>query len=186
MKAGFATRLGFVLLMMGLVGSGASTRANTPFGLPTVCLAKGSLIVDAANQVRFSAEGTCGAFDVSVEDTQGGPCCPLPTWDGGCGYGPGPFPAILASVIYTDPVTGAPLGDVLTKWHFPELVPGPLHSVSRIRINEAYFDRGGVVFEGGVVGHGVLLTRIFGGCDVASPQKAGAVVAFEIQGDPLS
>ena len=178
------------VLVAGLLAASVATSraAEDPTSLRGACVAKGPLIVTETNEVRFSAEGMCGALPVSVFDFLGPFQYSFPQWTGGCGYGPGPFPRLRIQISsQTDP-TGTLGRSRATFWYFPDLVVGAdriraPNSTTRVVIRDIVADQyGRPTAAGPIVGHGVLLTRLGGSCDVTDPRKATASVVFVLHG----
>ncbi len=175
------------LVLAGLIAAGFTPGRAAPVRFSGVCMASGPLIVTETNEVRFHASGSCGPFSVTIFDDLGPFQDSYPTWTGGCGYGPGPFPK-LRIVIYIGDPSGVLSQGYLTFWTFPETVVGAHraalpNSTTRVLINDVVDDPyGRPSATGPQTGSGVLLTRIGGSCDVRTPSKSNATVVFALNG----
>lgn len=169
----------FMVIACVLAASIAAGGAPDPDTARAACVVRGPLIVNSANEVRFSAKGLCGPFSVSIEDTV---TSFHPQWTGGCNHGPGPFPRLYLLVRLTD-LSGAEVGRRATVWDFPDLVVGndrfvAPYATTRVLIRDWEYGDHGSIDVGGIAGHGLLLTRLLGSCNVTSRSKAKATVVF--------
>jgi hypothetical protein len=151
-----------------------------------VCFAKGPLQVIAGNQVRFSAQGRCGPFNVQISDSLGPFQFSYPIWTGGCNYGP-PLPRLRLQVVMSYPDVAGFYRD--TFWDFPRTVVGADRAstpnwLTRLYIREIVDDSTGRPTKAGpMVGQGALVVKIPDGCDFRRAGGAKVTVVFAVYGD---
>ena len=184
MRRPFAHGLLIATLVLGGV---VVSRADDVPGDRGVCAAKGPLFVTQTNEVRFWARGSCGLNTLRLYQTLGPFQYRYPTWRGGCGYGPGPFPWLRIRIEQKSPA-GDLIGWRETWWYFPDLVIGDHraaapNSTSRVIIYDVVDDfYGRPTAVGPHVGDGVLLTRLNGNCRVRNRTNADSNVYFVLYG----
>lgn len=174
-----------ILMLAATVGTGFASADPDPFTIRGACIARGQLYVENG-QTRFSAKGFCGPIPITIVQTLGPFEYQYPAWTGGCGYGPGPWPRLRLGILAAGAVPGARE----TFWYFPDLVVGnnrltAPYSTNRILIRDVELDAyGRPTAAGAIVGHGMLLTRLTGSCDVSLGPNSQATVVFVLHDNP--